>query len=257
MLVVTLYRHGTWQMCWGHCETSVCTWYRQSHSIAMSTAFSLHICSRPDLSNYTVQRVELIIIGAVHSLILQDSCSTPDAIDVQSVAPPSIPWLTSSNFVFFWLVPLEFVSVSVFSLVSSAVNMTLPAFAAVCLLSIDFSCPQRAQQQTHPTTSRHSCCRMTGQTDKHADARPFRRRYSSYCVGSVSNVWLTCWVNGSWFSDLFIVYWVHCCAASLYASTVIDSSAFTAEYRDAQWSLLITGTSAGHWDINKSSLKTS
>jgi len=85
MLVVTLYRHGMWQMCWGHCETSVCTWYRQSHSIAMSTAFLLHICSRPDLSNYTVQRVELIIIDAVHSSINRDSCSTPDAIDVQSV----------------------------------------------------------------------------------------------------------------------------------------------------------------------------
>jgi len=256
MLVVTLYRHGMWQMCWGHCETSACTWYRQSHNIAMSTAFLLHICSRPDLSNYTVQRVELIIIGAVHSSVNRDSCSTPDAIDVQSVT--NIQQLRLFLARTFRVCQCVCVQVCVcVPFVSSAVNMTLPAFAAVCLLSIDISCPQRAQQQTHPTTSCHSCCRMTGQTDKHTDARPFCRRFSSYCVGSVSNVWLTCWVNGSWFSDLFIVYWVHCCAASLYASTVIDSSAFTAEYRDAQWSLLITGTSAGHWDINKSSLKTS
>ena len=54
------------------------------------------------------------------------------------------------------------------------------ANAAECwrLLSIDISCPQGAQQQTHS-----SCCRMVGQTDMQTDTQPFHTSCSAHYTG--------------------------------------------------------------------------
>jgi len=60
-----------------------------------------------------------------------------------------------------------------------------PATRRTCCtaLSIDISCSQGAQQQTHCTPC---CCRWTGQTDGRTDAGPFHRLCCAYYLGSVN-----------------------------------------------------------------------
>jgi len=69
----------------------------------------------------------------------------------------------------------------------SALNMTLPAFAA---LSADTEPAAGAVLQAPALSSepagRRCCCRSMGQTDGRADARPLHRPCSAYDAGSVN-----------------------------------------------------------------------
>ena len=69
-------------------------------------------------------------------------------------------------------------------------DVTLPAFAAEHrrLLSIDISCPRRAQQQT---ATRCCCCRSTGQTDGRADGRTEARPFHRPCSATMRAVSIT------------------------------------------------------------------
>ena len=85
---------------------------------------------------------------------------------------------------------------SAFSLINSAVNITLPTFAAEhraaapLLLgawhsprSINISCPHGAQQQTRQTPLQWS----NDGTDRHTDTRPRHKPCSTYYAGNVNN----------------------------------------------------------------------